>query len=155
MILADPDIFRRKTVGKSIVGKAISEMFLEDGIVCDRGNSNIANGIVKVSQYLVPRNHHQNPITGEYGAPFMYVSDRLEWWIDEISDYYWKKDTMGDQVDVPMDKNDHAMDTTKYMLSYRPALSKLTVKQGPKQVGWRKWGERDVVDQRRSVRYGS
>ena len=84
----------------------------------------------------------------------MYVSDRLEWWIDEISDYYWKKDTMGDQVDVPMDKNDHAMDTTKYMLSHRPALSKLSVKQSPKQVGWKKWGERDVADQRRNVRYG-
>ena len=154
MILADPDIFRRKTVGKSIVGKSIAEMFLEDGIVCDRGNSNIANGIVKVNQYLIPRKHHQNPITGEYGAPFIYVSDRLEWWIDEISDYYWKKDTMGDQVDVPMDKNDHAMDTTKYMLSHRPALSKLSVKQSSRQVGWKKWGERDVADQRRSVRYG-
>ena len=53
-----------------------------------------------------------------------------------------------------MDKNDHAMDTTKYLLSNRPNISKLIVKADPKTVGWRKWGERDVQEQVRNSRHG-
>jgi len=154
MILADPDIFRRKTAGKKLVGKAISEMLLDDGIVCTRGNNDISNGIVKVNQYLIPQRNHQNPITGEYGMPYLYVSDKLDWWINEINDYYWKKNPMGEQMDKPMDKDDHAMDTTKYMLTNRPNISKLTVRADPKEVGWRKWGERDLQEHRKSIRYG-
>jgi hypothetical protein len=154
MVRADPDIFRRKTVGKKLIGKSISDMFLEEGIVCTRGNSDISNGIVKVSQYLIPQKNHQNPITGEYGMPYMYVSDSLSWWINEISDYYWKKNPMGEQMDKPMDKDDHAMDTTKYMLSNRPNVSKLMFIPNQKEVGWRKWGERDLQEKRVDIRHG-
>ena len=154
MILADPDIFRRKAVGKKLVGKSISDMFLEDGIICQRGNNDISNGIVKVNQYLIPQRNHQNPITGEYNAPYLYISDSLEFWINEISDYYWMKNPMGEQQDKPVDKDDHAMDTTKYMLSMRPNISKLTVAASPKEVGWYRWGERDMNEERRSARHG-
>jgi phage terminase large subunit len=154
MILSDPDIFRRKTVGKKLVGKSIADMFLEDGIMCIRGNNDIANGIVKVSSYLIPLRNHQNPITGEYNMPYMYISDKLDWWINEITDYYWQKNPTGEQIDKPMDKNDHAMDTTKYMLSHRPTVSKLVIAQSPKEVGWRQWGERDVQEHRKDVRHG-
>jgi hypothetical protein len=154
MVLADPDIFRRKTVGKKLVGKSIADMMLEEGVMCIRGNNDITNGIVKVNQYLIPQRNHQNPITGEYNAPFLYVSDKLEWWIDEISDYYWQKNTTGEQIDKPVDKDDHAMDTTKYMLSNRPNITKLLVASEPKKVGWFKWGERDIQEERRSVRHG-
>lgn len=154
MILADPDIFRRKSVGKKLVGKSIADMFLEDDIMCIRGNNDISNGIVKVNQYLIPQRMHQNPITGEYEAPYLYVSDKLEWWINEISDYYWQKNTTGEQVDKPVDKDDHAMDTTKYMLSNRPNISKLVIKADPKTVGWRQWGERDIQEVRRDIRHG-
>jgi hypothetical protein len=154
MILADPDIFRRKSVGRKLVGKAIADMFLEDGIMCRRGNNDIANGIVKVNQYLIPQRHHQNPITGEYNAPYLYVSDKLEWWITEINDYYWMKNPTGEQMDKPIDRDDHAMDTTKYLLSERPNISKLTARQDPKEVGFRQWGERDIEQTRRDIRHG-
>jgi phage terminase large subunit len=154
MILADPDIFRRKTVGKKLVGKSISDMMLEEGILCTRGNNDIANGIVKVNQYLIPQRNHQNPITGEYNSPYLYVSDKLDWWINEISDYYWQKNPTGEQIDKPIDKDDHAMDTTKYILSDRPNVSKLMVSMNPKKVGWYQWGERDVQEERRNVRHG-
>ena len=154
MILSDPDIFRRKSVGKKLVGKSIADMFLEEGIMCIRGNNDIANGIVKVNQYLVPQRNHQNPVTGLWEAPYLYVSDKLEWWISEISDYYWQKNPTGEQIDKPIDKDDHAMDTTKYMLSNRPNVSKLIVGKNPKEVGWRQWGERDIQEERRIARYG-
>ena len=84
----------------------------------------------------------------------MYISDKLDWWINEITDYYWQKNPTGEQIDKPIDKNDHAMDTTKYMLSHRPSVSKLIVAKEPKSVGWRQWGERDVEEKRRDVRHG-
>jgi hypothetical protein len=154
MILADPDIFRRKTIGKKLVGSSIADLFLEDNIMCIRGNSDITNGILKVNQYLGVQRNHQNPISGEYNAPFLYVSDKLDWWLDEISDYYWKKNPTGEQMDIPIDKNDHAMNTTKYLLSHRPNISKLIVSKTPKTVGWMQWGERDVEEKRRDIRHG-
>ena len=154
IILADPDIFRRKGVGKKTVGKAISDMFMEEDIICSRGNNDISNGIVKVNQYLIPQAKHQNPITGEFNSPYLYVSDKLEWWINEVNDYYWMKSPTGEQLDKPMDKNDHAMDTTKYLLSNRPNISKLMVRHTDKTVGWRQWGERDIQEVRWNVRYG-
>ncbi|KKM82513.1 hypothetical protein LCGC14_1318860, partial [marine sediment metagenome] len=93
-------------------------------------------------------------ITGEYGMPYLFVSDKLDWRVNEINDYYWKKNPMGEQMDKPMDKDDHAMDTSKYMLTNRPNISKLTVRHNPKEVGWRQWGERDLQEHRKSIRYG-
>mgnify|MGYP003627814411 FL=1 len=154
MILADPDIFRRKAVGKKLVGKSIADFFLEEGIMCIRGNNDIANGIVKVNQYLVPQRNHQNPITGEYEAPYIYISDELEFFINEMSDYYWQKSPTGEQVDKPIDKDDHAMDTLKYMLSNQPNVSKLAKAVIRKDVGWRQWGERDIQEDRKSLRHG-
>ena len=46
------------------------------------------------------------------------------------------------------------MDTIKYMLSHRPNVSKLIVPQENKELGWRKWGERDLPEATRNLRYG-
>tara|TARA_R110002020_G_scaffold83394_3_gene206565 strand:- start:315 stop:1862 length:1548 start_codon:yes stop_codon:yes gene_type:complete len=152
-ILADPSIFRRSPGQGKLVGKSTAEIMANSGIRCTRGNNNIANGIIKVSQYLVSLRNHQNPVTGEYGAPYMYVSDSLEFVTNEFNDYYWKRDTTGDITDIPSDKNDHAMDTIKYMLTNRPAVSKLIIPLKDEQVGWRQWGERDIPDSVRNPRY--
>ena len=122
--------------------------------MCVRGNNDISNGIVKVNQYLVPQRNHQNPITGELESPYLYISDELEFFINEMSDYYWQKSPMGEQIDKPIDKDDHAMDTLKYMLSNQPTISKLTKAVIRKDVGWRQWGERDIQEDRKSLRHG-
>jgi len=153
-ILADPDIFRRKGLNKKTVGKSLNDMFMDAGIYCTRGNNDITNGIIKVSQYLIPQRNHQNPITGHYNSPYMYISDKLEFVINEFSGYYWKRDPKGEILDIPNDKDDHAMDTIKYMLSHRPAVSKMIMPQNPQTIGWRKWGERDMPEATRNVRYG-
>ena len=154
-VLADPDIFRRKGSGKKTVGRSIADMFLEDGIYATRGNNDISNGIVKVSQYLIPQRNHQNPITGVFNSPYIYVSDKLEFVINEFTGYYWKRDPKGDILDQPVDKDDHAMDTIKYMLSHRPSVSTLITPSRPHELGWRRWGERDIVEYSRNYRYGS
>tara|TARA_Y100000310_G_scaffold263231_1_gene273298 strand:- start:6570 stop:8117 length:1548 start_codon:yes stop_codon:yes gene_type:complete len=153
-ILADPDIFRRKSTGKKLVGRSIADIFLGDGIYCTRGNNDIKNGIVKVNQYLIPQRLHQNPILGTYDAPYLYVSDKLEWWVNEISDYYWRKSPTGEIMDEPIDRNDHAMDTSKYILSHRPSVATLLPKIVNPDIGWRRWGEMDIPEMKRNVRYG-
>lgn len=153
-VLADPDIFRRKRGEKKTVGKSVADMFLEDGIYAERGNSDIHNGIIKVSQYLNPIRMHENPFTKQTPAPHLYISDKLEFVINEFTDYYWKRDPKGEIEDVPQDKNDHAMDTIKYLLSKRPQISSVIIQRKPEEFGWRKWGERDMQESRRDVRHG-
>jgi hypothetical protein len=52
----------------------------------------------------------------------------MQWFIDEISDYKWRKNAANDMVDEPIDKNDHAMDMMKYALTHRPPLAGLLPK---------------------------
>lgn len=118
-IYADPAAFRRTTGDKAMVGVTVNQIMWDDGngVRLTRGNNSIQNGIVKVQTYLLPQPGHVNPITGAESAPFLYVARELEFWTSEITDYYWKKSPDGEYTDEPMDRNDHAMDATKYMLT--------------------------------------
>ena len=155
-ILADPAIFRRATGDRKTVGISTSQIFHDNGrgVSMIRGNSDIVNGIVKVQSYLSRQEHKSNPYTGEMGSPSLFVADTLDWWTSEIADYYWnKKDD--EYVDKPMDRNDHAMDMTKYLLSHRPALSKILY--GPSMPSvpiWMTWNEESVQEQVGGHRYG-
>lgn len=124
LIFADPDVFRKKSGDRRNVGRAVSEMFLEENIRMTRGDNSIASGIAKVSQYLAIREFHEHPIYGTTPAPRLFVNRKLEWWRDEITSYYWQRDTSDEKTDKPRDRKDHAMDATKYLLTHRPALAK-------------------------------
>lgn len=121
-ILADPDIFRGKNSTKKIVGESVARMFSDLGIDMTRGNNNIQSGIAKVTSYLVVDKGHQHPITKNQGAARIFFSSKLEWLHNEMVDYYWNKNTLGQNVDKPRDVNDHAMDSLKYMLTHRPKV---------------------------------
>jgi len=121
-ILADPDIFRGKNSTKKIVGESVARMFDDLGIHTTRGNNNVQSGIAKVTSYLVVDNAHLHPVMGTYGAPRIFFSSALEWLHNEMVDYYWNKNTLGQNVDKPRDVNDHAMDALKYMLTHRPKV---------------------------------
>ena len=127
-IWADPAIFRKTNTSKDIVGQAVSELYADEGIHMQRGNNNIESGVVKISSHLAVQEMHYNQIRGEYGAPYLYISAALEWYINEMSDYMWNKNIGGDNVDKPRDTNDHAMDTTKYMFSERPRIGTPRIK---------------------------
>lgn len=140
-VMADPDIFRRKGGDKKTVGNAVSDLLFEEGVMCARGENGIQAGIAKVSGYLNIQSEHQNPITKEFNAPYLYVADTVEFFRNEINDYYWKRDAQGDLLDIPIDKNDHAMDTLKYLLSHRPELTKILKPRIPKPLGVTTWLE--------------
>lgn len=157
-ILADPDIFRRKTADTRSVGKSTADIFHDDGfgIRTRRANNDIMNGIIKVGTYLNPMPNNINPFTTQRNAPHLYVSSHLEFWFNEIEEYSWKKDTQQNNTDKPVDKRDHAMDTTKYLLTDMPKASELLpVDQFDDVPQYLKWHEHEAENSRRNAhRYG-
>lgn len=119
---ADPDIFRKKSATKEGPAIAVATLFAEEGLDFQRGANDIDAGIAKIASYLAVDKLHRHPITRNYGGPRLFVSSDMEFWHNEIVDYYWNKNTLGQNVDKPVDRNDHAMDGTKYLLSKRPSV---------------------------------
>jgi len=139
LIYSDPAIFRRGSTGSKQVGLTVADMFrVDEGIHMQRGANDIVSGIGKVQQYLTPMPRHQHPIHSTTPAPHLYVSDACQWWINEISEYYWRRDTSDETVDKPIDRNDHAMDATKYLLTPRPRIASFRGKpdQPPAWMAW-------------------
>jgi hypothetical protein len=138
-IYADPQIFRRSGEGGRGVGTTVARLFAEAGIHVQRGANDIYGGIAKIQQYLTPVDKHEHPLNGQHPAPYLYVSDKLQWFVNEISEYYWKRTSSGDDLtDTPMDRNDHAMDALKYVLTPRPRLAKFVGKanEAPAYLKW-------------------
>ena len=154
-VLADPAIFGRKTVNKRTVGKTIADMFKDDGIYMKRGNSDITNGIVKVGAYLNINRQLLHPINRVAGSPRLFVNAKLDWWADEITGYFWQQSTSGERIDKPIDRNDHAMDTTKYLLSDMPDIGKYAIPASERIPSYMQWQEKDrESDNPRKHRYG-
>jgi hypothetical protein len=154
-IFADPAVFRRSTGDKKTVGKSTAALFLEEKIRMQRGNNDILNGISKVQSYLTPQKFHMNPYTLSYGAPLLYVSRNLNFLVNELNDYYWKKNTSGETEDRPNDRNDHACDTLKYMLSKRPDIGNIVRTLKPKKFIHDTWAEQDHPTTKRKARYAA
>jgi len=158
-VLADPSIFRRSTGNASTVGITTAGLFKDEGVQMQRGNNDKLNGIAKVQSYLYIDPYHRHPITGSPGgAPRLFISSKLEFIDHEIVDYYWKKDTAGEYEDEPTDRNDHAMDAIKYLLTNRPRVAtyKINRKQSPIPNKLRRWREAEMAEttSRASKRHG-
>lgn len=151
-ILADPAIFKRVAAQKT-VGVSVAGMFSDQGIIMRRGNNDIFSGITKIQGYLNTKHMHKHPISLTWGSPHIFFSDSLDFIDREFTEYYWKK-TGEDSIDKPVDKNDHAMDTLKYMLSYRPRAAKLLKYAEQDQPGFMKWHETSTTTNPRAHRYG-
>lgn len=154
-IFGDPSIFRRTSPTARTVGKSTVDLFWEEGkIKFRRGNNDIMNGILKIKAYLTPQQHMPNPYNGDIGAPMMWVSDKLPFISDEASAYMWKKNPNGDAIDEPVDKDDHSMDTLKYMMSERPQVGKILIDLA-KTPSYMKWQESNSDAEPRYARYGN
>jgi len=132
---ADPQIFKR--AGQ--VGAHVGDIFSSCGVQMSRGNNNIDAGIEKLSSYMQIQLLRKHPYTGNIGSPMLFVSDKLTWFVDEISEYAWKRDTSGAYDDTPKDVRDHAMDATKYMFTTRPKVASIRARTHNEQsiLTWR------------------
>lgn len=83
----------------------------------DSGYSQICNGLA-----IDPT--HENPFTGQLGAPHIYVASHCSAFIKEVTGYRWKKNRITSQLrnepEEPMDRDDHHMDEWFYFEASRP-----------------------------------
>lgn len=156
-IRADPAVFRRTQLQKNSGAKTIAQLFKEgdNGVNMRAADNEVLRGITKVNQYLALHGSHRHPINGGYDAPHIFFATELAFIPDEFGKYYWKADTSGKRIDEPIDKNDHAMNTIKYMLSKQPDLA-LRVEKPKDKSYLSRWSEgRSVSAQvRRDTRHG-
>jgi phage terminase large subunit len=155
-IIADPSIFRRQVVaGMKDTTKTIQQL-LSDGtnLWFRPGLSDTISGIAKVNSYLNGLPYVPHMFTGETPGPLFYIVDHLEWFQNEIGGYYWKKNPFGMRIDEPVDKDDHAMDVMKYMISRLPSPSEIRLPQEKLPPQWMFWKEMDPEEYKRVIHTG-
>lgn len=157
-VIADPDIFKRKARTTKIQGLSVAGLLGDEGINCVPGANDPISGITKVRTYLKRVQYHPHPLTGQMTSAHLYFSDGLlagaieggkeiknsmQFINDEIVNYRWKRKPTGEFSDEPIDKDDHALDTIKYMLAKRPAASLVlsTDPLDPIMTQWREYEE--------------
>jgi hypothetical protein len=144
---ADPAIFRRMVIaGRKDTGDTLAKLHRDAGLIMKPASNDVVAGIAKVNSYLSGLQHIVHPITGERPAPLLYVVNELEWFQSEISAYYWKRNPQGQNIDEPVNSNDHAMNTLKYMLARLPEASKVVIPERALPPQWTYWHEMDVGD---------
>jgi len=155
-INADPSIFRRGSGEKKVVGVRVCDLLFDkrNGVNTRAANNDIINGITKVQNYMNINPNLVNPFTCKPGSPLLFYADHLTFISDEIGDYYWKKDSDGDYTEKPRDKNDHAMDTIKYMLSTRPKAAEVVKTYDNVKQYIEVWHEHSTADIKRNIRHG-
>ena len=132
-VIADPSLFRRSRTDINTV----AEEFYKWGVDLERGNNNIAGGIAKC-RGMLEMGIGYNPYTHAGMTPKVFISSELGFMIDEIVNYRWKQGRDG-VIDVPNDKDDHAMDAMKYILTNDKDNAKMVKQMIQFQQEIRKW----------------
>lgn len=141
-IWADPAIFKTKVIEKHVdTGTPVATLLSAAGMECRPASNDIISGVAKVGAYVSAQPTHEHILTGRTPGPLLYFVDDLDFITDEISNYYWDKNTSGDLLDKPIDRDDHAMDTLKYMLAHLPEPSEIVVPKDKKPKPWMFWHE--------------
>lgn len=135
---ADPDIFRRKQANLK-ENYTIADLFQQKDITWFKGDNSIDANIKKLQAYFLVRPQLMHPYFKCPGSPMIFHNSDLQWFNDEAINYRWAKDRDGNPIDQPVDKDDHAMDMTKYAMSGRPEATDLLIptnKQVPAYMFW-------------------
>lgn len=145
-INADPDVFKRKIIaGYQSTGIALSKIFRDGGVDLVPANNDITAGIAKTTAYLNGSMRTPNPFLysdeDRYPGPMFFCVDQLDWFHNEIENYFWKRNPQGQHVDEPMDKDDHAMNTWKYMITKLPEPSQIIIPNNLIIPAWMQWQE--------------
>lgn len=150
-ILADPAIFKKTVIEKRKTGTTIANEFRDMGIDCIAADNSIVSGIAKVNAYLAGRDGIPHIVTGDDPGPLVYFADDLFFIPDEFGSYYWKRNPQMAFTDEPIDNNDHAMNTIKYMHSKLPEPSRIIVPRDKMPPGWMHWHEMDHDEYKKRV----
>lgn len=149
-IKADPAIFRKAVIAKVSTGSSLAKLLGDLGLSLRPAQNDILPGIAKVTSYFNGKTGVPHLATGEPDGPMLYYVNDLSFIDDEIGSYYWKKNPQGDRIDEPVDGNDHALDTIKYMLSDLPDPAKIVLPKNKLPQGWMQWQEMSLDDYKRA-----
>jgi hypothetical protein len=58
-----------------------------------------------------------------------------------MTNYFWKRNPQNAFIDEPLDRDDHAMDATKYLIAKLPDPSDIIVPTKDKTPAWMFWHE--------------
>ena len=152
-IYCDPDIFRKN---KQATGRSVAEQINgEVSLSLRRGENNIDAGITKVNSLLAFNPLSWDPIEERLGSPRILVNAGLQFFQDEILNYYYQKEAASGQfTDKPTDRNDHAMDTLKYMVTPMEVDRRTMYKPSPFQTMITRWHEMEDDNTVKKARYG-
>jgi len=95
----------------------------------DNAKNSEHSGINRVGEYLRFDPEHISPVTGEKGAPRVFIFDRCEALIGEISEYKnetWKDESPKERPKKGMGVRDHAVDTLRYIINSRPPVPEIS-----------------------------
>ena len=152
-MIADPAIFRRIVVaGAQVRSTTIARILRDGGVDVRPGSSDMLAGIAKVNSYIAGTPSTPHLLTNEMSGPLVYVANELQWFQDEIMSYYWKRDNQGRSIDEPVNANDHAMNTIKYMLSKMPEPSEIKLPSSLLPPKWMYWQEMSQDEYRAAMR---
>ena len=103
---------------------SIADEYIANGIFPVRGQKDWDAAASRIQQHLAVDPAHYHPLSGELGAPRLYVAAHCQAFIREMLGYTWKKQrgTLNrNEPDEPIDHNDHHMDALAYFIISRPA----------------------------------
>jgi len=141
-INGDPAIFRRQVIAKQKnTGDTIARILSDNQIAVRPSSNDVLAGIAKVNGYLSGHIKIPHAVTLEKPGPLIYFCADLTWIEDEISSYYWKKNPQGMNLDEPLDGNDDAMNTLKYLLARQPQPADIVIPENILPPGYMFWQE--------------
>jgi hypothetical protein len=153
-IRADPSIFRQKVIEKHVdTGTPIAQLLSIAGMECRPATNDIITGVAKVAAYLAEQPTHEHIITGKTPGPLLYFVDDMDFITDEITNYYWDRTSSGEHIDRPLDRDDHAMDAIKYMLSHQPEPAEIVLPRSAVTPSYMFWQEMDDKKPERARRH--
>jgi hypothetical protein len=103
---------------------SIADEYRDHGIYAVPGQKDWNAAYNRICEHLALDPDHPHPITGQHGAPRLYVAAHCRRFIEEILAYTWKRrrGTLNrNQPDEPVDHNDHHMDELAYFIVSRPS----------------------------------
>lgn len=105
---------------KGMEGKDVMSEYLDKGLPFRPANNKVQAGILQVIEYL-----STDPI---FNQPFFYIHRRCVNAWREMQAYRWKPrpaNSVSNEPEEPVKKNDHAPDDIRYMIQSRPRIDLL------------------------------
>lgn len=124
----DSQAFSRTLMGQTGTPRAdslysVADEYGDHGIYPVPTQKDWDAGYNRISEILLKDPDHRHPITGQLGAPHLYVFSHCTNFIHEIETYKWKKARPGSASKIneePQDADDHLMDLLNGFLTSRP-----------------------------------